>query len=211
MALLNPTPPQAVTAAVQDGLRTLIAGQIAHKYYVGGPPGIPSPADVGFVGGTPPVGHNPQQVFVLGLSGLATALGTASARPDGWRLFAGNSQGKTVLCRVVERPPGRWRLTGCSWGDQVWNALQTSQRLGVLAPVQQGNYELRVLTIPGLNLETFWLVAQTPAADDLVVPYQANQSILRESQSGPIQMATFLSVIGPMVTKRMSAPKPAIS
>jgi hypothetical protein len=216
VALLKPTPPPEVTTAFEDGLITLLdgpnhgsAGQITDQYYVGGPPAIPSQADVGFVPGGPPPGHDPQQVFVLGLSDLATQPGTAAARQDGWRLFAGNSQGKTCLGRVVQLPTGGWKLTSCFWGDRVWFALLASQALGTLAAVLPADYELRVLRIPGLNLEAFWLVAQPPGFGDLIVPFQANIPGL--TKSGTIAIADFLSTIGPMVKQRMSSPQSDVS
>jgi hypothetical protein len=218
MALLTPTPPPEVTTAFQEGLTTLLdgpnrgsAGQITYQHYLGGPPAIPSQADVGFVSGAPPPGHDPQQVFVLGLSDLVRQPGTAAARQDSWRLFAGNTQGKTCMGRVVQRSPGGWKLTSCLWGDQVWSALLASQAIATLAAALPADYELRVLRIPGINLEAFWLVAQPPASGDLVVPFQANQSILSLGRSGTIELGTFLSVVGPMVIKRMLAPKSAIS
>jgi hypothetical protein len=216
MALLKPTPPPEVTTAFQEGLITLLdgpnqgsAGRITDQYYVGGPPAIPSQADVGFVSGAPPPGHDPQQMFILGLSDLATQPGTAAARQDGWRLFAGTSQGKTCLGRVVQRPPSGWKLSSCFWGDRVWTALLASQALGSVAAVLPGDYELRVLRIPGLNLEAFWLVAQPPRSGDLVVPFQA--SIPGLIRSGTIAIGDFLSTIGPMVKQRMSSPKSDVS
>jgi len=213
MALLKPTPPPEVTTAFQEGLITLLdgpnsgsAGQITYQHYLGSPPAIPSQADVGFVSGSPPPGHDPQQVFVLGLSDLATQPGTAAARQDGWRLFAGNSQSKTCLGRVVQDPQSGWKLTSCFWGDRVWTALLASQALGGVAAFLPADYELRRR---GLDLEAFWLVAQPPSSGDLIIPFQAGIPGL--AKSGTIAIADFLSILGPMVKQRMSSTKSDVS
>jgi hypothetical protein len=218
MALLKPTPPAAVPTAFREGLVTLLdgpshgnAGQILNKYFIGGSPASPTQSDVGLLAGNPSPGHDPQQVFTLGLSDLLSQPGTGAARLDCWRLFAGSTQGKTCLGRVVQRSSGVWKLTSCFWGDRVWNAFLASQALSGLPAVQQADYELRVLSIPGLNFEAFWLVAQTPGLGDLVVPFQPSQAIAGLSRSGTIALAALLSFIGPMVKQRMSAPKPQVS
>jgi hypothetical protein len=219
MALLKPTPPPAVTQAFQEGLLTLLdgpshgrAGQVLAKNYVGGTPAFPSQADVGLLGSTPPE-HDPQQVFMLGLTDLASNPGTGAARHDGWRLFAGNTQGKICFGRVKQLAAGGWKLTACFWGDRVWNAFQVSLGLGNLPAVLAADYELRLLGVPGLNLEVFWLVAQPPASGDLVVPLLAapGQPIPGLFTSAAIPIANFLSNIGPMVQQRMSSPRSHVS
>ena len=227
MALLTPTPPQAVSEAFRDGLRTLfgelltvlknlnpgdvgaILNQTLNKHFLGGPPEIPSLADLGLLGEAL-LDHNQQQVFTLGLSDLASE---DSPRLIGWRLFAGNNQGKTVLGHIIQPAAGGWKLTGCFYRDRVWDVLQASLALGSLPAVQQGDYELRLLTIPGLNLEAFWLVAKQPDQSDLVVPFPAapNQPISGLNTAGTFTMANFQSIVSPLAKQRTSSPPSHVS
>jgi hypothetical protein len=219
MALITPIPPPAVTRAFREGLITLLAGPshgsagtILRQGNAGSNAAIPSQADVGLLGGITPE-HDPQQIFALGLSHLASGSGMAAALPAGWRLYAGNAPGKICHGRVIERHPGDWKLTACFWGDRVWNAFQESLGLRSLPAVQTANYELRLLAIAGLNLEAFWLVAQQSGLPDFVVPFPAAplQPIPGLNVTGDIRMADFLSVVVPLAKQRMTAPKHHVS
>jgi hypothetical protein len=227
MALLTPTPPQAVALAFRDGLLSLFgellttlesvilteAGRILNQtlngHFLGGPPAFPSLADLGLLGEAL-LDHNQQQVFSLALSDLASE---GAPRPMGWRLFAGNNQGKTVLGHVIQPPAGGWKLTGCFYRDRVWDILQASLALASLRAVQQADYELRLLTIPGLNLEAFWLFAKQPGQSDLVVPFPAapNQPISGLNTAGTFTMANFQSIVSPLAKQRTSSPPSHVS
>jgi hypothetical protein len=228
MALITIPPPLAVALAFRDGLLKLLSelltrlesinlsdpGQILNQIinnrrFLGGPPPIPSLADLGLLGEAL-LDHNQQQVFALGLSDLASE---AAPRPIGWRLFAGNNQGKTVLGHVIPTSAAGWKLTGCFYRDRVWDILQASLALGSLPVVHQADYELRLLTIPGLNLEAFWLVAKQPGQSDLVVPFPAapNQPISGLNTSGAFTMADFRSIAGALAKQRTSRPPSHVS
>jgi len=220
MAIVKPSPPANVTAICSVDLPSFLsgpgfgsAGQLIAAKYAGNTPRIPSSADLSSIGGIP-VLREPQQVFVLGLGDAANqAIG--SAVPAGWRLFAGNQKYKIVMGRVKQATSATtgWKLTATYHGDpvtnrdRVWDVLEASNQLLLLPEVQTADYELRVLTLPGLNLETFWLVAQAAGASDLVVPFPAapNQPIRELNTAVSYSMADFLLRIAPLAHLHYSA------
>jgi len=69
-----------------------------------------------------------------------------------------------------------------------------------LPDVANNDYELRVLAIPGLNLEVFWLAAQKTGPSDLIVPFpSASAQIITVLRSQtPYKLTTFLALIKPL-------------
>lgn len=209
MALFNPPPPPAVTSAFARDIDAYLSPPPGTKArYVGPPPPIPSSTDVGGF----PAFSNPysQVVFLLGLKDVAANTGVSAAVPAGWRLFAGLVLNKTIFGRMAPRPvAGGWKLTAVYYGGRVWTALQESRALDSLPQIQANSYNLRVLAIPGLNLEAFWLVATNVGVSDLVIPFpvKPNQPIPPLNTEPVYPLPNFLAAIRPLAIQRMIVPK----
>jgi hypothetical protein len=210
MPLFKPVPPTTATEAFRAGLSGFLsgpafgrAGKIAHQNDIGGIPVLPTEADFG---GPGPWDHDPQQVFTLGLSHLQTAADTNAAKPAAWRYFAGNAYGKTVLGHCsADAATGLWELASLSYGDRVWQALRASQSLDLQPGISLAHsYELRVLKIPGLLLEAFWLVSSTGGTDLAVVfpppPYQLHR---RLNARAVYEMPVFLDIARALAIDRL--------
>jgi hypothetical protein len=195
MALITPTPPPACAKAFSAGLPMFLYGApgVVTKKYLGSPPQIPTPSQVG-------VEQRSEQVFLLSLNEAAYHTGSINPPSAGWRFFAGNQQNETVLGRMIQVPPSQtWKLISVFYGESVYQALRASLHLGALAQVAQENYELRMLAVPGLNLEAYWLVAQKAGTPDLVIPYpEGSNQLIKVLSGGPYKMVTFLALIRPL-------------
>jgi hypothetical protein len=207
MPILKPTPPPAVEEAFSKGLPAYLSVPDRNivEQYAGTAPELPTLAELGLREDAISY-HNAQQVFVLALNDAVNAANANAATPAGWRLFAGNTVNKTMLGRVSSRQTlSSWKLTSAYYGERVWNSLQASRALDALPEVRAGNYELRVLTVPGLSLETFWLVAHTQGFTDLVVPFPAkpNQPISVLNEESIYKMPNFLAAIRPLILLRL--------
>jgi hypothetical protein len=193
MSLITPVPPVACAAAFSAQLPMFLheASGVVKQNYLGKPT-VPTLAEVG--SGTPV----PQQVFLLSLNEAANNTGTINPPAVGWRFFVGSSPGATVLGRMVQiAPSNTWKLTGVFYGQRVAQALAASYGLGSLPQVQAADYELRLLAVPGLNLEAFWLAAQKAGSVDFIIPFPASTGqVIQVLQSpSPYQMMTFLFLI----------------
>jgi hypothetical protein len=194
--LIAPVPPAACAAAYSAQVPMFLSGRsgISELNYLGTAPFIPSLADVS--AGVPLA----QQVFQLSLNAAAYNTGVINPPAAGWRFLAGPASGP-VLGRMVQIPPSQtWKLTGVFFGLRVSDLLMAIQPLYLLPEVATNNYELRVLAIPGLNLEVFWLAAQKVGTSDLIVPFPSGtgQPIRSLTSQTPYLMVTFLALIKPL-------------
>jgi hypothetical protein len=208
MPLRRPSPQFDITRAFVLELAAFLSnpGDTSRREgFAGEPPSIPTLADLGPDALLQPVG---EQVFVLALNTIAGNANINEATPAGWRFFAGTSPAKTVMGRVSRRQSSLpWRLTGVYYGDRVYAARQASLALEQLDEVRAADYEVRVLSIPGLNLEAFWLTAQNPGPADLVVPFPAspNQKLKILNQKVVYSLPTFLGTIRPLALLQLNA------
>ena len=183
MPIERPSASLFATAALYDGLPAFLsgpdfgnAGNLVRRTAAGHHLDIPAASELGFpVGGSPPTvipDFNPIQVFVLGLAGVLNGQGLASANSAGWRFFVQSPQTHTVIMALVTpRPPsGSWKVAAAFYGPGVSNALLASQQLNGLVR-GEARYEARMLTVPSINLEAFWLKSLTGGAGDLLVPF----------------------------------------
>jgi hypothetical protein len=202
--LITPVPPVACVAAFSAQLPTFLSGAsgISNQNYLGTPPAIPSAAQLG--PGVPLA----QQVFLLTLNAAASNPGVINPPADGWRFLAGHASAP-VLARVAQLAPSQnWKLTGVFFGARVSDAILATQQLHNLPDVAKNDYELRVLVVPGLNLEAFWLVAQTAGSFDLIVPFPAGaeQPIAALRTHNPYKMVTFLALLRPLIAGARTMP-----
>jgi hypothetical protein len=205
MPLITPATPPSAAVAFNAGLPKFLANApgLTSQNYLGTPPYIPAPSQVGPV-------QNSQQVFLLTLNEAVSNTGSISPPSVGWRFFAGNVQNDTVLGRTIQVPPSNtWKLAGVLYGERVYQALLLSKHLETFAQTAKEEYELRVLAVPGLNLEVFWLVSQTAGSPDLVFPFPLKTGQLIQSLQGDsYKMVTFLALIRPLAAGLLAmAPK----
>ena len=173
---------------------------LASQNYLGAPPSVPSLAEINTESALP------QPVYQLSLSAAAVNTGdlSSSASAAGWRIFLGDPRGKVVLGRVVQIPPAQtWRLTALFFGARVVDALFASRDLEALPEVKDADYTLRVLTVPGLCFEAFWLVPQTEGRTDFIKPFpQGNDQLVKVLDGNFLYEATaFLSLIKPLAAR----------
>ena len=92
--------------------------------------------------------------------------------PTGWRFLAEDAaSNRKVACHVGQpRPDHPEKLTGLSTAPSIQNALDRLGELENLPDVQSDDFELRVLRIPRLQIEAFWLHAKS-GDKDRFVPY----------------------------------------
>jgi|tagenome__1003787_1003787.scaffolds.fasta_scaffold19629976_1 hypothetical protein len=202
MPLNKPLPPPDIQEAFTNALPTFLrqdndASRVAERF-AGSPSTIPTLSQIDN-GREDAFRHDGQQIFALTLNDVVNSSGIGAATPAGWRLFAGQGQGATVLGRVSRKSRDGTKLTAVYYGNRAWEALQASLGLDSLAEIRQAEYELRVLTVPALNLEAFWLFSRSQGVEDLVVPFTP----IPDQAPGGIRpdtvytMANFLATIRP--------------
>ena len=96
---------------------------------------------------------------------------SATARLISWRYFANEDPGGVTVAGDVNlaSPP---RVVSLSYGTANREYLNTAGRLGNLPGLNARSYDPRLLRIPGLYVEAFWLKPMSPGDEtDLIVPY----------------------------------------
>ena len=170
--------------------------------------GDPSPGDA--PSGTP----YEQQVFTLPLEKLTaekeldpTSLKT-TAQPVGWRFLMGTRYGRAAYAYVETAGGGAPEMASLSRGPEAKVALQDAQDLRKVKQVGEHNYELGVMTIPGLYTEAFWLKwipskgQPDDASKDLMVPFFTAQPL---QPMFPYPVNDFLEKARELAKKRQSA------
>jgi hypothetical protein len=215
MSLIRPAAPPECIAAFTKALPSFLAmsqnGDLASEGYVGALPRVPRLEEIGEAP-EKIVPADVQQLFKLGLTDAANNAGVRAATPTGWRVFAGKSPESTVLGVIVQRPQTGWKMTACYYGRRAWDALQSSDTLKDLSEVNADDYQLRILTVPGLNIEAFWLAAQKAGGEHLVVPMMAPALDVAErmgvhgvAAQTVFTMSNFLAAIRPASLAQMNA------
>jgi len=149
-----------------------------------------------------PEQNSMQVIYALGLQDLVDS-GLTKARKIGWRFLASSALRQAVAANLDDEPP---KMTALTRGDEIASAIRAAQRVRELSPAKdpQYEYELRVLKIPGLLIEVFWLKAQN--GEDLVVPYFAvfadELNVMKV-----LKVGEFLKIVQPMADKRVQNSK----
>ena len=144
--------------------------------------------------------HRLQWLYTLELDDLVNGRGVRNATLVGWRFLAGTKEGPAVAADVTIPPEGGPALTSLSSGRTIAEALGATDLLTVLSLVLFQDYELRVLRIPGLLTEAFWLKSKTSAVD-LVVPFDTLVEDLVPTRAYP--MDVFLNILRPLAVQRL--------
>lgn len=108
---------------------------------------------------------------IIGLEGLGSI-----DKPLGWRFLAGGHKeiATAVACMSSHEVSGKTaKVLATLEAPEVAEILRHTEDLGKLPQVRNhpsDHYELRVIRIPALFIEAFWLKSQG-AKPDLIVPY----------------------------------------
>jgi len=132
------------------------------------------------------------QVFTLGLSDLETCrpLIESVAVAAGWQFLIGDPPGPAFSSEVYQPGSGMPRVISLSSDKTNQETRWILGTLKHLPEVQNKDYQLQILRVPGLGIEAFWLKSSTPDQPDLVVPFH---SLLAEVKTGiPDPMDDFL-------------------
>jgi len=154
MALKTPPPPEGTTEAL-GALENFLR------------PGDPPPTRLRI-----PMG---QPYLSVGLRQLADGDEILRPAPAGWRFLLRSEPGQAeqaIAADVNTRAEGAPKMTGVWRGMQIQKLAQAIDELEALPEVRAQDYELRILGIPGLHIEAFWLKPEA-GGPDLVVPFRA--------------------------------------
>src|ERR1700733_8165157 len=191
MPLFTAVPPNACSVAFSNGLPAFLSGGLpgttVSETFVGAAPNIPSPADVGIAmsGSTP---------------GPANNTGVITPVHVGWNFFAGDTANATVLGRMVHRRHA-WKLVAVHYGSIVFDTLNLVRLITSTPPsqVDAADYDLRLLAIPGLNVEVFWLAARSATSTDFVIHTPTFIPALHMGYpNSPLLIQNFLTDIRPL-------------
>jgi hypothetical protein len=118
--------------------------------------------------------------YYVGLRTLSqlNKLDESELGPRSWRLLAGGHQTMTTAagCMATYGGPGSppVKVLAVTRGPVAAEVLTSTEQLNELSEVRDNpnnEYDLRVLRIPALGTEVFWLKSLSTERDDLVVPY----------------------------------------
>ena len=125
------------------------------------------------------------------------------AAPAGWRFLGGTVHGQSVAAIVdnVDKPA---RMAALARGIAIASLIRAASRVGELTIAQDPNRKdaLRVLKIPGLLVEAFWLQSADPKVENMVVPYFA-EFIDTLLPMQPITEKEFLKIVREVAIKRV--------
>lgn len=151
-----------------------------------------------------------QQVFSLGLESLSQGQSIRDkAAPTSWRFPIAASSGNGLYATVTRRDHEPPEFTGLARGAQAAIAVQADQDLRKLPAAEIQNYNLCVLTIPGLLTEAFWLKwvgpdkTESDPSQDLFVPFVTAQKQLMPMQ--PYTLDKFRDIVVDLAKKRLDA------
>ena len=185
MSLIEPNPPHAISLAYRTGFASFLK-----------PGDSPLNADRSSQ-------QHAQQVFVLELNDLIKGVELDEARLLGWRFLTGGRSGSALAAEVLAAgPDGQPKLTGLSRGPGATRSLHAAQDVRKL-PEAEGR-ELRVLAIPGLLTEAFWLKAiPGKSKNDFVVPFLVTTNKLLVMS--PYPATDFLATAQELASQRLEA------
>jgi hypothetical protein len=142
------------------------------------------------------------KVYVLGLQELVANAVPGEQYQVGWRFVTDIAPDMAIAGDVTQtaatQPPS---FAGLSYGPEIAKSLQAIHRIETLATVPDGEFELGLLSIPGLLVDAFWLRSLN-ATGDLVVPYDTSAEGIRELHV--YQVGAFLDIIRPLARERLS-------
>jgi len=143
-----------------------------------------------------------QKVYVLSLDQIVNGPAPGDDLFMGWRYLASIRPDIAIAALAFQRPGGDASFTGITGGPQTAKAVRTAQELPTLPNPPDGVYELRLLSIPGLLTECFWLRSQG-GGSDWVIPFDTVAPGVQEKQF--YTMNAFLTLARPLASARLAA------
>ncbi|MCZ2075191.1 MAG: hypothetical protein HUU41_08570 [Bryobacteraceae bacterium] len=142
-----------------------------------------------------------QQVFTLELQDIANGHGLGAAKPTSWRVLAGGETGPAVAASVTQPRSGAApKMTSLGRGAKVERAFRAAQEIERLPEVLERDYELSVLSIPGLLMEAFWL-KPAEGGPELIVPFLTLSRHLESMRRYSAE--EFFRIVQPLAKKRL--------
>jgi hypothetical protein len=141
--------------------------------------------------------------------------------PTSWRFFAGGHQTKTAAAGCMAtcgRPGSPLKVLAVTRGPAPAAILTCTESLNDLSELSgnpNNHYDMRVLRIPALGIEAFWLKSQSAGVGDLVVPYGWMPRSWDFIQRGPdgtasknqaVPAADFLRTLADAARQRLAKP-----
>jgi len=178
---------------------------------------VPAPSVDPVGGGGPggpaaqsPDSHYGHPVYSMGIPGLA-GVAALSPRLIGTNFTLPDSNGLCVSGDVPENAVQGVALRASKkLGPAVDKSHSAFLQLSSFREVATNDFEVRLLRIPGLRFEAFWLKAPPYlpnfSADDLVYPFISFHKEIPESQI--VSMTDFMKVARPLAIKEASLPRP---
>ena len=111
-----------------------------------------------------------QKVYSLGLNQIIHGPDPGDDLFVGWRYVYSVNPDVAVNAEVLVEQDGSPSYAGVSRGPRTAKALRAALQAESWPGVPDGKYELRVLRIPGILTDAYWLRSTSPA-NDLVIPY----------------------------------------
>ncbi|HXE63927.1 MAG TPA: hypothetical protein VN519_10335 [Bryobacteraceae bacterium] len=209
MSIISTMPPESASLALAGALQSFLSGPVddgrvpRREGYAGLPPSLPDMASLGL--SQAPIldvarveQFRPLGVYTLRLDDVGTSAGIRAAELTGWRFLVGNADQNLISCTVTRQAgTGAWQLTTAYYGPQVKWVFRAKDALASLQQIQARSYELRILVIPAINVEAFWLYDPSPDAADLVAVYVDGTQYVVPTDAQP--PATFLRVFAPQL------------
>jgi hypothetical protein len=113
----------------------------------------------------------PHQVFTLGLADLAAGRGLEAAEPGRWRYLVQEGDNTLAAADTVATGPGTgYVFSTFNEGRFVTSTAEAIQAAGQNPEVSRGDFELRLLHVPGLHVMALWLHDVAGNGSDLLVP-----------------------------------------
>jgi hypothetical protein len=115
----------------------------------------------------------PHQVFTLGLADLAAGRGLEAANPTGWRYLVQEGDNVLAAADTVATGSGNdYIFSAFNEGRFVTSTAEAIQAAQAIPEVSQGDFEFRLLDVPGLHVMALWLHDLKESANDLLVPLE---------------------------------------
>jgi len=143
-----------------------------------------------------------------------------AAREVAWQCIAVSKSGSVVVGEVTPgtkapRPSGQVfngpvKMSSLSYGPIINGAFKIVIGLAAFADDLlkkfhiEGDYEPRMLRIPGILMTALWLKSQTAGGTDWVVPLHTKIGGLKAES--PLTMQDFVSVVRPLAQTRLASP-----
>jgi hypothetical protein len=116
--------------------------------------------------------------------------------------FIAGSKGQGVAAQVPAGQQAEAKPTGYRRGPKVDKTIRAMREIESQLGDDEAGYEVRILTIPGLVVEAFW-IKSPEGAQDAIVPYVSLWNQLKPMQR--YEPGKFLEIIAELAGKQLKA------